>query len=356
MLTENRSLKDPFFSICIPQHNRTSYLLYALDKLAAQTSRDFEVCISDDCSTDGKIPEVQRHLEHLGLSYALLRRTVNGRYDANLRSALSLARGKYSLLMGNDDCLADETTIETLHDELDKYEDIGVVITNFADFETRAVTKRVFGTGIVPGGAPTAVRVFRNFSFVSGVIFRTALAQKWSTDSYDGSEMYQLYLGSRIIAAGYPLLQLSGIAVLKDIRIDGRPASSPPKRQVVPRLRTLVIPILARFGKTAYGGIEPYAPNKSALAIRMFRQLYAFTYPYWILEFRKDQSWRYAVCACLGMRPRITLAEVDLSIFGRIYLYAVYIVSMGVSLTMPKSWFESLKSQLHRFAKLSTKV
>ena len=44
----------PYFSICIPQHNRTSFLIEALRTLDRQTFRDFEVCISDDASTDGR--------------------------------------------------------------------------------------------------------------------------------------------------------------------------------------------------------------------------------------------------------------------------------------------------------------
>jgi len=38
----------PLFSICIPQHNRTSFLIEACKSLQSQTFTDFEICISDD--------------------------------------------------------------------------------------------------------------------------------------------------------------------------------------------------------------------------------------------------------------------------------------------------------------------
>ena len=49
----NQLIESPYFSVCVPQHNRTSFLLEALRVLAGQQFRDFEVCIADDWSTDG---------------------------------------------------------------------------------------------------------------------------------------------------------------------------------------------------------------------------------------------------------------------------------------------------------------
>ena len=47
----------------------------------------------------------------------------------------------------------------------------------------------------------TAVRAFRHFSFVSGVVLDGPAARKMATDKWDGSEMYQMFLGCRMIAA-----------------------------------------------------------------------------------------------------------------------------------------------------------
>jgi len=62
-------VERPFFSICIPQYNRTEFLIEACKSLAGQTFKNFEVCISDDCSTDGMEQELLDYLTTSGLSF-----------------------------------------------------------------------------------------------------------------------------------------------------------------------------------------------------------------------------------------------------------------------------------------------
>ena len=59
----------PYFSICIPQYNRTRFLLEALQSIADQSFRDFELCISDGGSTDGGRPDIENALKQLGVPY-----------------------------------------------------------------------------------------------------------------------------------------------------------------------------------------------------------------------------------------------------------------------------------------------
>src|SRR3989338_3064292 len=105
MNAERLLIEKPFFSICIPQHNRTSFVIEALKSLTTQSFRNFEVCLSDDCSTDGREEELVCFLRASGLSFIYRKRDKNGRYDANLRAALAMACGEYCFLLGNDDCL-----------------------------------------------------------------------------------------------------------------------------------------------------------------------------------------------------------------------------------------------------------
>jgi glycosyltransferase involved in cell wall biosynthesis len=353
---DSRSAGVPFFSVCIPQHNRTEYLLYALERLGEQTYRDFEICISDDCSTDGQLPAIYARLTTMNLDYVLLKRATNGRYDANLRSAISLARGRYAVLIGNDDCLAGPSTLEALRVEITKYEDVGVVITNYADFDTRKLVRRVFATRLVPGGPHTACRIFRNFSFVSGIVLKTDLAQSLSTDRYDGSEMYQMYIGLRIIASGHNLLEIQDGSTLKDIRIRGAKAAPPPIRQTPVRLEPKVIPILARFGKTAYDGIAPYSTQKSSTAMSIFRQLYVFTFPYFMFEFRSNHCWKYAMNVCMGLRPAATLSDMQVSGYHLWAIRALYLLFSSLALVLPVRTFTTAQAYLHRFAKRMTRV
>src|SRR5437868_10033482 len=81
----SRSASQPVFSICIPQFNRTSFLIEACRSIVAQNFVECEVCISDDASTDGRHLELLNFLESSPLSYVYRRQVRNLRYDGNLR-------------------------------------------------------------------------------------------------------------------------------------------------------------------------------------------------------------------------------------------------------------------------------
>ena len=155
---------SPYFSICIPQHNRTSFLIEACRSLAQQTFRDFEVCISDDCSTDGKQDELLDYLKSSGLRFLYHRQETNRRYDANLRTSIAMALGSYCFLLGNDDALATPTVLEEIYAET-KRNKPGVVITNYESHFQGIVFRRIRCSGVLGTGPETAAKNFRNFSF-----------------------------------------------------------------------------------------------------------------------------------------------------------------------------------------------
>src|SRR5258708_12750819 len=99
MLIQRPLVERPFFSICIPQHNRTSFLIEVCRSLDAQTFRAFEVCISDDCSTDGRSDELLAFLHASQLSFSYRRLENNLRYDANLRPAMPLSSAENRFLL-----------------------------------------------------------------------------------------------------------------------------------------------------------------------------------------------------------------------------------------------------------------
>ena len=181
--------------MCIPQHNRTSFIIEACRSLAAQTFQDFEVCISDDCSNDGGEQRLLEFLEDSELSFTWRRQTRNLRYDGNLRAAIDLARGKYVFLMGNDD-LAGPAALEEVVARNQRNAPVSVALTNFEDYASGARVARMPRSGLAGRGPDTAAQTFRNFSFVSGVILETEAAREHATDRWDGSEMYQVFLAA----------------------------------------------------------------------------------------------------------------------------------------------------------------
>jgi glycosyltransferase involved in cell wall biosynthesis len=344
---------NPFFSICIPQYDRTSFLIEALRVLSLQTFKDFEVCISDDRSPDGRQSDVEQALRDFGLRYAYYRQPKNLRYDGNLRGAIELASGQYCILMGNDDCLADEDALERLSELARRAEDVGVIITNYRNPDGNSVTRRVSATRVIPGGPRIASRCFRNFSFVSGVVLRRDRAVAHATAKWDGAEMYQMYLGCRILSEGHDLVEADDVLVIQGIQIPGQTVDS---YAAMPRL--VPCPIqerptpLVQMGRLVFDAIRPYATGHPArLASSIFLQILVFTYGFWIVEYRRVQSWRYAVGICLGMRPRNLLAATTLPWLRSLSLHLVYGGVTLAGLVMPIFLFDSIRPRLFALAK-----
>jgi hypothetical protein len=350
-------VEQPALSICIPQHNRTSFLIETCRTLAFQTFRDFEVCISDDCSTDGGEQRLLQFLDDAELSFSYLRQSRNLRYDANLRAAIALARGRYVFLMGNDDSLASPTVLEYVLAEIERNAPVSVALTNFEDYASGQRVARLSRRGIVGRGPNTAVQTFRNFSFVSGVVLNAVGAKQHATDRWDGSEMYQVFLAARLIAAGGRLLYIDTSAVRKDIHIEGESVDSYRAR---PRLDpcpvvTRHLP-LGQLSRLVSDAVTPYATTdeRARLVEQTARQLYLYTFPFWILEYRRVQSWRYALGVCLGLRPGYSLHGMSLTRGARARLGLLFWTMSAFALTLPVAAFDRVRQTLYRLAKSTT--
>lgn len=343
-----------FFSICIPQYNRTSFLLEVCRSLAVQTFRDFEICIADDCSTDGREAELVAFLEQSGMCFIYHRQLQNMRYDGNLRTAIGLARGRYCFLLGNDDTLATTTTLAEIYADLCAYTDVGAVITNYEEFNGTRSYMRMQHTGIIGSGPAVAAQAFRNFSFISGVLLRREQAQVHATDRWDGSEMYQMYIGCRMISQGASLLAVARTVIRKDIQIAGEQVDSyavklqNTDRSIIERRLAL-----SMLGRVVVDAISPALNNQlhSHLIARVFIQILVFTYPYWLIEYRRVHSWQYALGVCLGMRPRYLLEGISIAWPERLMINAVYVLASVGGLLIPAGLFGWFQEPLYRFAK-----
>lgn len=314
-MVERRATGRPFFSVCIPQHNRTSFLIEVCRSLAAQQFDAFEVCISDDCSTDGREGELLAYLESSPLAYVYRRLERNGRYDVNLRSAIDLAAGEYCFLLGNDDVLKSPQTLARLHAEMTKAPETRVVFTNFEDFESGRVTARVRQTAVVGSGPEVAARSFRKFSFVSGVVLHQASAKGLSTTKWDGSEMYQMYIGCQMIAAGGAVLEVDHVATRKDLQLPGEQVDSYArrKRPVSRGIPNQQIPLVQLPGLVLDALLPSIVTGRFRIVLNVMLQFFGFLYPFWILEYRRVQSWRYAAGVARAIWPASSLSTVPLT-------------------------------------------
>jgi hypothetical protein len=348
---QRRRPRPPLLSICIPQFNRTDFLVESLRSLETQSFRDFEVCIADDCSDDGGAPRLLAALQGSHFDFCYRRGDRNRRYDANLRAAIGLARGDLALLLGNDDCLANPSSLEWLAREVAPIEGLGVAHTNYADYATGAVARRVLRDEVIAGPV-AAARHFRDFSFVSGILLRTESARSLATERWDGSEMYQMYLCCRMVSAGGRMARFERVLVRKDIQLPGQSVDS---YRLRPRERPpLFLPIslpLLQVPALVFDAIRPNAGEAAAaLAWHVARQVQLFTFPFWLVEYRKVQSFRYALGLWLGMRPGAVFRTLPLG--ARFASCVLLHVVVGLAaLLVPTRLFYRLQGRLHWLAK-----
>lgn len=91
-------------SIVMPTYNvEPEWLEKAVNSVRGQTYTNWELCIADDCSTDGRVQEYLNTLKDKRIKVKLLEHNV-GISDAT-NEAAKLATGEYLLLMDNDDAL-----------------------------------------------------------------------------------------------------------------------------------------------------------------------------------------------------------------------------------------------------------
>jgi glycosyltransferase involved in cell wall biosynthesis len=344
----------PFFSICVPQYNRTDFLIKACRSFSCQNFDKFEICISDDCSTDLKEATLLDYLRNSELVYVYAKTERNLRYDGNLRNAIALSLGEYLVLMGNDDGFSDDATLRAVHDTLVRFRQVDVAITNYRELPSGRIYRRVSKTAMIGSGPATAVSNFRNYSFVSGIILKGNLARQAATEAVDGSEMYQMYLGTRMIAAGGRLLGIDRICVDKDLQVAGQTVDS---YRTIPKLHPCPIverplPMVRLLEVVAAGlGSDDTTKRREQNLIRVAKQLYRFTYPFWAVEYRLSQSWRFAVGVYLALRPTRIANGLTFSRPGQFRLWWTYLCFGLLALTIPVPVFDVLRPWLYAVAK-----
>ena len=339
----------PFVTVAVPHYKHRRYLEAVLESLFAQTYEDFEIVVSDDRSPDDSNAVVPPLLEASGRRFRYYAQPENLGYDGNVRFCLNAARGRYVLLLGNDDALAGPETLATVAAGLHELGLPEVAFTSFEDWATGAVVRRARGTCLLGVGPGAALKYFRTFSFVSGLIYDRDAAARHETDRWDKSVYYQIYLACRIMAAGGRLGALALSAVRKDVRLDGRTVPNYATRAAEAkwsfRARHTGLDSVIRVAADAVLPLLP-AAGRSRARREIVAQVFMITYPFWLFEYRRAANWSYAVGIARGMWPRGLLAEHPLNPADYVYLWLLYLSVTLVGLTFPASLFERVRDRL----------
>jgi abequosyltransferase len=240
------------WSICIPTYNRAKFLegcIASLNKQINISNRDdVEILVSDNASTDETNIIIAKYIKN-GLKISYYKNANNIGPDANFLQCINLAKGKYVLLLGDDDVLM-EGTIDTVLQFL-KRDNYGVVYIGgygFSD-KPRCINAPTFEQAkqkVFFDGNEFLRQVSIYVTFISSNIFnKDYVLNDFDYDRYRNSSFVQvpfyvisalratknLYLGqSRYVGAktnnsgGYGVFDTFGIKfnkVLRELKVYG---------------------------------------------------------------------------------------------------------------------------------------
>lgn len=212
----------PLFSVCIPAYNRVNYLAPLLDSIFQQHERNFEILICEDYSPERNAIAaiVKEYSEKKPGCIRYVENENNLGYDGNIRELVAQAKGEYCVFMGNDDLMS-AGALAVIADVTRRYPDCGVVVRTYATFdESPEVYKQVFryypDEHVIPGGCKAISTAYRRSVVIPGMVIHRDSAAELSTEEFDGTLLYQLYLVGRILAKRSVVFTPEIIALRRD--------------------------------------------------------------------------------------------------------------------------------------------
>lgn len=192
-------------TVCIPAYNRPEVLGDLLDTILTQNFDDYDIVICEDKSPKrneiGLI--VKNYIDKYPNRISYFENPINLGYDANIRNLIAKATGMYCLFMGNDDLMC-SGTLEKVAGAVTKHPDIGVLLRSYAAFDGtpdnivqtfRYFEKETF----FPAGEEAISTIYRRSVVIPGMVLHREESLKWTTDFFDGTLLYQLYLVANIL-------------------------------------------------------------------------------------------------------------------------------------------------------------
>ncbi|MGD0785815.1 MAG: glycosyltransferase [Sedimentisphaerales bacterium] len=151
-ICEIKEMAVPKVSVCMPCYNRQDYIAEAIESVLSQSFRDFELVITDNCSTDGTIEIIKKYASKDSRIRFYINSTNLGMISNFNRSVL-LGSGEYIKVICSDDLLA-PGCLAVFADVLDKNPSVSLVTSFSKEFgENDLVRDEKFfpGTGLLDG-------------------------------------------------------------------------------------------------------------------------------------------------------------------------------------------------------------
>lgn len=197
--------QSPILSIAIPTWNRAAYLAETLRQLASElgsvNQSAVEILVSDNASTD-QTPEVVNRCLREGLRLRSIRNSENIGSDANIAQCFNLAKGKYVLILGDDDVFVDGG-LKALLDLLET-DDYGVVCMRSYGFDSNFRMEYPGGDG-APQFFESADDFFKKLgpliTLISVCVINKKLLPGVDASLFCGSNLVQVHLVARAAIA-----------------------------------------------------------------------------------------------------------------------------------------------------------
>ena len=192
-------------TVCIPAYNRANFLPELLDSIFNQQFSDFNVLICEDHSPERPLIKKIAHeyAERYPGQLEYKENKSNLGYDGNIRELIACSSGEYCLFMGNDDVMC-EGALSQISSIIERVPNSGVIVRSYATFEEDPLVHeqvfRYFAEELVVQGGIQAVSLgFRRSVVIPGMVFHRDSAFALSSDEFDGTLLYQLYLSGMML-------------------------------------------------------------------------------------------------------------------------------------------------------------
>lgn len=180
-------MRQPILSICIPTYNRACCLKHALQIIKDELlflKYDVEVIISDNNSSDDTETVARAFLDCCGGQFKYIRNNENIGMDRNFLQCVSLSRGKYIWLLGDDDYLA-KGIIERICSILAS-DKIGLLHIDNKQMMSSYITDEYDSL------SDLLDRINVNITFISANIFSSSVCDHVDGNRYIGSFLLQV--------------------------------------------------------------------------------------------------------------------------------------------------------------------
>lgn len=119
-------------SVVIPVYNVEKYLKTCIESVIAQTYRDIEIILVDDCGSDGSAAIMEEYWS-VDPRIQIIKREKNGGLSAARNSGIDVAKGEYIYLLDADDAIHPKT-LEIMLSVMSENEDLSVTVASHQCF------------------------------------------------------------------------------------------------------------------------------------------------------------------------------------------------------------------------------